>query len=72
MARKTDDAGEPADEKTTTFVPAETFTGWPLGYEANRRGVVFTKGVESEPVPESEKGLVAATAADTAAEAPAT
>lgn len=65
MARKTEDAGAPAEEKFVTFMPAQTFTGWPLDdYAMNRKGVLFTKGVESPPVPESfaalmrEKGLV--------------
>lgn len=81
MARKTE-AGVPAEEKMVTFVPAETFTGWPLDdYATNRAGVIFTKNIESVPVPESyaalirAKGLVADQSsemvADTTAEAPA-
>jgi hypothetical protein len=65
MVKKSDEADAQAEEKMKTFVPAETFTGWPMPYKANRRGVVFLKGVESEPVPVSfialmrDKGLVA-------------
>lgn len=61
-------------EGFTTFIPAESFTGWPMPYEENRDGVAFKAGVESGPVPESfaalmrEKGLVADQAQDRAAD----
>jgi hypothetical protein len=53
-------------EKRVSFIPAETFTGWPDGFsKTTRKGVDFVAGVESIPVPQSyldlmrEKELVA-------------
>lgn len=70
-----------ADEKLVSFVPSATFTGWPDGYsKETRKGVEFTAGVDSIPVPQSfadlmrEKGLVAdskTTTADAGEKSPA-
>jgi hypothetical protein len=48
-----------------TFIPAASFTGYVEPYDVNPAGIVFTKGVESIPVPKDfvdlmrEKNLVA-------------
>lgn len=47
------------NEKLVTFVPLDSFTGWPFGYSAeNRKGIEFEAKRESIPVPESYKELL--------------